>query len=166
MPPDLIRGWIPVRVKKTRQNKNLERNRDSIRWDCALGKNAALPSLDAALRAQATRLRSIDLLVGVNAPQPLLFDPAIKPVAGDAARASACVNLPVPYARMPRPSRPRARPLSSLQIANAEPPSTAPPCIRHRTAPDRHLAPDPGFLFWLGLLLERTESQEPKKLRR
>jgi hypothetical protein len=24
MPADLIRGWIPVRVKKTRQNKNLE----------------------------------------------------------------------------------------------------------------------------------------------
>src|SRR5258708_4511353 len=91
MPPDLIRGWIPVRVKKTRQNKNLERNRDSIRWDCALGKNAALPSLDAALRAQATRLRSIDLLVGVNAPQPLLFDPAIKPVAGDAA--PACIAM-------------------------------------------------------------------------
>jgi hypothetical protein len=22
MPSDLIRGWIPVRVKKTRQNKN------------------------------------------------------------------------------------------------------------------------------------------------
>src|SRR5258708_2481988 len=30
--------WIPVRVKQTRQNKNLERNRDSIRWDCALGR--------------------------------------------------------------------------------------------------------------------------------
>jgi hypothetical protein len=25
MPPDVIRGWIPVRVKKTRQIKNLER---------------------------------------------------------------------------------------------------------------------------------------------
>ncbi len=24
MPSDLIRGWIPVRVKKTRQKKNLE----------------------------------------------------------------------------------------------------------------------------------------------
>jgi hypothetical protein len=25
MPSDLIRGWIPVRVKKTRQNKECER---------------------------------------------------------------------------------------------------------------------------------------------
>jgi hypothetical protein len=24
MPPELIRGWMPVRVKKTRQNENLE----------------------------------------------------------------------------------------------------------------------------------------------
>jgi len=31
MPPDLIRGWTPVRIKKTRQNKNLEPGSDTIR---------------------------------------------------------------------------------------------------------------------------------------
>jgi hypothetical protein len=30
--------WIPVRMKQTRQNENLERKRDSIRWDCAPGR--------------------------------------------------------------------------------------------------------------------------------
>jgi len=30
MPSDLIRGWRPVRVKKTRQIKNLEPRSDSI----------------------------------------------------------------------------------------------------------------------------------------
>jgi hypothetical protein len=29
----LIRGWIPVRVKKTRQNKNLQLGSDSIRTE-------------------------------------------------------------------------------------------------------------------------------------
>ena len=28
MPPDFIRGWIPVRVKTTRQNKNKNGERD------------------------------------------------------------------------------------------------------------------------------------------
>jgi hypothetical protein len=36
MPSDLIRGWTPVRIKKTRQNKNLEPGSDSIRNDKAL----------------------------------------------------------------------------------------------------------------------------------
>jgi hypothetical protein len=36
VPPDLIRGRVSVRVRKTRQNKNIERNRGSIRCDCAL----------------------------------------------------------------------------------------------------------------------------------
>jgi hypothetical protein len=31
MPSDLIRGWEPVRVKKTRQNKKVEIGSDSIR---------------------------------------------------------------------------------------------------------------------------------------
>jgi hypothetical protein len=31
LPPDLIRGWTPVRVKKTHQNKKLESGSDSIR---------------------------------------------------------------------------------------------------------------------------------------
>src|SRR5258708_5648284 len=35
MPSDLIRGWIPVRVKETRQ-KNIKRDRDSSRCDRAL----------------------------------------------------------------------------------------------------------------------------------
>ena len=30
MPADLIRGWAPVRAKKTRQDKNLEPGSDSI----------------------------------------------------------------------------------------------------------------------------------------
>src|SRR4051812_40740412 len=38
MPSDLIRGWIPVRVKKTRQNKNLEPRPDSIGTEEALGR--------------------------------------------------------------------------------------------------------------------------------
>ncbi len=36
MPSDLIRGWIPVRVKKTRQNKNPEPRSDSIGTERAL----------------------------------------------------------------------------------------------------------------------------------
>src|SRR6266446_5520339 len=36
MPPDLIRGWLPVRVKKTRQIKNLEPRSDSIGTEKAL----------------------------------------------------------------------------------------------------------------------------------
>src|SRR5436190_14472180 len=36
MSSDLIRGWIPVRVKKTRQNKSLEPSSDSIRTEQAL----------------------------------------------------------------------------------------------------------------------------------
>jgi hypothetical protein len=31
MPSDVIRGWTPVRVKKTRENKNLEPGSDTIR---------------------------------------------------------------------------------------------------------------------------------------
>ena len=37
MPSDLIRGWRPVRVKKTRQNKNPEPRSDSIGTEKALG---------------------------------------------------------------------------------------------------------------------------------
>ena len=37
MPADLIRGWIPVRVKKTRQNKNLESGSDSSEPKKTLG---------------------------------------------------------------------------------------------------------------------------------
>jgi hypothetical protein len=40
MPSDLIRGWIPVRVKKTRQNKNLEPRSDSIGTEKAPGVTA------------------------------------------------------------------------------------------------------------------------------
>src|SRR5580698_569142 len=36
--PGLDPGWIPVRVKKTRQNKNLEPGSDSIRTGKALGR--------------------------------------------------------------------------------------------------------------------------------
>jgi hypothetical protein len=36
MPSDLIRGWIPVRVKKTRQNNRLELRSDSIGTEKAL----------------------------------------------------------------------------------------------------------------------------------
>jgi hypothetical protein len=36
MPSDLIRGWRPVRVKKTRQIKNLEPRFDSIETERAL----------------------------------------------------------------------------------------------------------------------------------
>jgi hypothetical protein len=35
--PGLDPGWIPVRVKKTRQNKNLEPRSDSIGTEKALG---------------------------------------------------------------------------------------------------------------------------------
>src|SRR5258708_34557803 len=52
MPPDLIRGWIPVRVEKTRQHKNIERNLDSIRWDCAL-MDSHLPCFPAQHRLLA-----------------------------------------------------------------------------------------------------------------
>jgi hypothetical protein len=38
MPSDLIRGWIPVRVKKTRQIKNLEPRFDSIETENALDR--------------------------------------------------------------------------------------------------------------------------------
>jgi hypothetical protein len=37
MPSDLIRGWIPVRVKKTRQNKRFELGSDSSRTGKAPG---------------------------------------------------------------------------------------------------------------------------------
>jgi len=37
MPSDLIRGWRPVRVKKTRQTKNPEPRFDSIETERALG---------------------------------------------------------------------------------------------------------------------------------
>jgi hypothetical protein len=37
MPSDLIRGWRPVRVRKTRQNNNLEPRFDSIEAEKALG---------------------------------------------------------------------------------------------------------------------------------
>src|SRR5580698_7292316 len=45
--------WIPVRVKKTRQNKNLEPGSDSIRTGKALAVNhgaaGLLPGIDATL---------------------------------------------------------------------------------------------------------------------
>jgi hypothetical protein len=48
MPPDLIRGWKPVRVKKTRQIKNLEPRFDAIETEKALAlrfaARAATPS--------------------------------------------------------------------------------------------------------------------------
>ncbi len=37
MPSDLIRGWIPVRVKKTRQTNSLEPRFDSIETEKAPG---------------------------------------------------------------------------------------------------------------------------------
>ena len=40
MPSGLTRGWIPVRVKKTRQIKNLEPRFDSIETEKALGDGA------------------------------------------------------------------------------------------------------------------------------
>jgi hypothetical protein len=36
MPSDMIRGWRPVRVKKTRQIKNIEPRFDSIETEKAL----------------------------------------------------------------------------------------------------------------------------------
>src|SRR4030088_1255129 len=42
MPSDLIRGWRPVRVKKTRQIKNLEPRFDSIETEKALGRVQSL----------------------------------------------------------------------------------------------------------------------------
>src|SRR6478752_3133972 len=36
--PGLLRGWTPVRVKKTRQNKRIEPGSDSIRTEKALGR--------------------------------------------------------------------------------------------------------------------------------
>ena len=36
MPPDLIRGWLAVRIKKTRQIKNLEPRLGSIETEEAL----------------------------------------------------------------------------------------------------------------------------------
>jgi hypothetical protein len=38
MPPDLIRGRAPVRVKETLQNKNRELGSDSIGTEKALGQ--------------------------------------------------------------------------------------------------------------------------------
>ncbi len=43
MPSDLIRGWKPVRVKKTRQIKNLEPRFDLIETEKALGAGGANP---------------------------------------------------------------------------------------------------------------------------
>ena len=40
MPSGLTRGWTPVRVKKTRQIKNLELRFDSIETEKALGEFA------------------------------------------------------------------------------------------------------------------------------
>jgi hypothetical protein len=52
MPSDVIRGWKPVRVKKTRQTKNLEPGSDPIRTGlyAAGGRYAAA----AMLRGFAT----------------------------------------------------------------------------------------------------------------
>jgi hypothetical protein len=47
MPSDLIRGWIPVRVKKTRQNKRLELRSDSIGTEKALERDDASSELVA-----------------------------------------------------------------------------------------------------------------------
>ena len=47
MPSDLIRGWIAVRVKKTRQNKKIEPRSDSIGTEKAL---AALFGFDLLSR--------------------------------------------------------------------------------------------------------------------
>src|SRR5260370_14623647 len=47
-----------------------------------------VPAPDAQLRIWAgTTAYSLHLLIGVNAPQPLLLDPAVKAIAGDAAPA-------------------------------------------------------------------------------
>jgi hypothetical protein len=45
MPPDLIRGWTPVRVKKTRQNKKLEPGSDLIRTEEAPGTTLRYPDI-------------------------------------------------------------------------------------------------------------------------
>src|SRR5437667_8345837 len=49
MPSDLIRGWTPVRVKKTRQNRNPEPGSDSIRT----GKALRVRLLGSGLRRDA-----------------------------------------------------------------------------------------------------------------
>jgi hypothetical protein len=38
MPSDLIRGWLPVRVKKTGQKNNLEPGSDSVRTGLWIGR--------------------------------------------------------------------------------------------------------------------------------
>ena len=51
MPSDLIRGWTPVRVKKTRQSKNRESRSDSI------GTEKALVAEEAEENLRRERLR-------------------------------------------------------------------------------------------------------------
>src|SRR5438270_812710 len=47
-------------------------------------------------RGQRPHRPSVDLLVGIDAPQPVLLDPAVEPVAGEAApRAGALLDLAV-----------------------------------------------------------------------
>ena len=80
---NLIRGWIPVRVKTTRQNKDLERGFDSIRTEgalkagCGLGSDALRPLHRLYYRRGIGRcgfaVRALDSILGACvAPSPTL----------------------------------------------------------------------------------------------
>src|ERR1700712_1800209 len=72
MPSDLIRGWKPVRVKRTRQIKNLEPRSDSIGTETALAV-AAMGFLGAADKGAAPvvdRRQALDVLAEVGKANP------------------------------------------------------------------------------------------------
>jgi uncharacterized membrane protein len=67
MPSDLIRGWTPVRVKKTRQIRNLEPRFDSIETEKALVIGHAQKVLETAVnRYVVLYLATLIVLVPVD----------------------------------------------------------------------------------------------------
>src|SRR5258708_5156830 len=113
MPPDLIRGWIPVRVEKTRQHKNIERNLDSIRWDCAL-MDSHLPCFPPQHRLLS---RNAPVIPGQRAA--VTARPSTKVLRGQRRRLSANAVCSSPGSAQAGPARPR--PLAiAIAVPNAE----------------------------------------------
>jgi hypothetical protein len=72
MPSDLIQGWIPVRVKKTRQNKNPDlrfrfyQNRNGS-GSGAVADQANQPFRNQRARRALTGMQWIEALINVSA---------------------------------------------------------------------------------------------------
>jgi len=80
MPSDLIRGWKPVRVKKTRQIKNLEPRFDSIETEKALASRLISPVAMMPMAMMPVVTMPVAMMPMPVMPVPMIAPMAVVPV--------------------------------------------------------------------------------------